>query len=296
MRKSLTALAFALIATGAWAQTPTPAPKLEPPKTTLAATPAPPVPNTGGAKASPTPDPKASPAATPDPKASPTAAATPAPPPATPAPLVVVVQQQKEPESNNSSSLIAGWLGLAVLGVGGFFGWRALKSKGMTVTGAFKQLGVELPQEAPPAAAPVGKPAVAPLPPLPSLSDLPSAGAAPAGVAVASGAAAPSAPPLPAPTGQPKLVGYQGPAAGKVIPLLDALTVGREPDNTLSLPTDSTVSRKHAVFLPTGTGWELSDSGSANGTFVNGQRLTNPQVLSHGDEIKIGSSRLRYEA
>jgi hypothetical protein len=286
MRKLLTALALTL-ATGALAQMPTPAPKLEPPKTTLAATPAP---KSEGAKASPTPDPKASP----------TAAATPAPTPATPAPLVVVVQQQKEPESNNSSSLIAGWLGLAILGVGGFFGWRALKNKGLTVTGAFKQLGVELPQEAPPAAAPVGKPAVAPLPPLPSLSDLPSAGAAAAGVMAPSapinGGTQPTAPPLPAPTGQPKLVGYQGPAAGKVIPLMDALTVGREPDNTLSLPTDSTVSRKHAVFLPTGTGWELSDSGSANGTFINGQRLANPQVLSHGDEIKIGSSRLRFEA
>ena len=103
-------------------------------------------------------------------------------------------------------------------------------------------------------------------------------------------------PPLPSPTGQPKLIGFSGPAAGKVIPLLDALTVGREPDNALSLPTDSTVSRKHAVFLPTGTGWELSDSGSANGTFVNGQRLSAPQTLSHGDEIKIGSSRLRFEA
>ena len=285
MRKSLIALAFALTATGALAQTPMPAPKLEPPKTTLAATPTP----KKDAKATPTPDPKASPTAT----------ATPAPAPATAAPVVVVLRE-KEPEQNNGSSLIAGWLGLAVLGIGGFFGWRALKSRGLTVTGVFKQLGVELPQEAPPAAAPVGKPATAPLPPLPSLSDLPSAGAAPAGVAVANppslAGGGQGGGPLPAPTGQPKLVGYQGAAAGKVIPLMETLTVGREPDNTLSLPTDSTVSRKHAVFLPTGTGWELSDSGSANGTFVNGQRLANPQVLSHGDEIKIGSSRLRYEA
>ncbi|WP_394795328.1 FHA domain-containing protein [Armatimonas sp.] len=285
MKTQLTALAF-LLATGALAQAPTPAPKLEPPKTTLAATPMP-------QKATPTPDPKAP---TPDPKAAapaPAASPTATPAPVTPAPVVVVLRE-KEPEQNNGSSLIAGWLGLAILVGGGFLGWRALKSKGLTVTGAFKQLGVELPQEAPPATAPTGKPAVAPLPPLPSLSDLPSAGAAPAGVAVAGGAT--SAPPLPAPTGQPKLVGYSGPAAGKVIPLMDALSVGREPDNALSLPTDSTVSRKHALFLPTSTGWELADSGSANGTFINGQRLSATQTLSHGDEIKIGSSRLRYEA
>lgn len=293
MKTQLTALALVL-ATGALAQTP----KLEPPKTTLAATPTP-APKEAGTKATPTPDAKT--AATPDPKAA-TATPTPdpkaspaaTPTPATPAPVVVVLRE-KEPEQNNSSSLLAGWLGLGILGVGGFFGWRALKSKGLTVTGAFKQLGVELPQEAPPAAAPASKPAVAPLPPLPSLADLPSAGAA-APSAPITGGTQPSAPPLPAPSGQPKLVGYSGPAAGKVIPLMDALTVGREPDNALSLPTDSTVSRKHAVFLSTGTGWELSDSGSANGTFVNGQRLANPQVLSHGDEIKIGSSRLRYEA
>jgi FHA domain len=280
MKRQLTALAL-LLATGALAQTPTPAPKLEPPKTQIAATPEP-------KKA--TPDPKASPSASPAAVATPAPVATPA---TTPAPVVVVLRE-KEPEQNNSSSLLAGWLGLGLLGVGGFFGWRALKSKGLTVTGAFKQLGVELPQEAPPAAAPAGKPAVAPLPPLPSLSDLPSAGAAPAGVAAS--APRPAAPPLPTPTGQPKLVGISGPAAGKVIPLLDALTVGREPDNALALPSDSTVSRKHAIFLPSGTGWELADSGSANGTFVNGQRLSTTQPLSHGDEIKIGSSRLRYEA
>ncbi|WP_395146508.1 FHA domain-containing protein [Armatimonas sp.] len=283
MKTQLTALAF-LLAIGARAQTPTPAPKLEPPKTTLAATPAP-------QTATPTPDPKA---ATPNPKAATPAPATPLASVATAAPVVVVLRE-KEPEQNNGSSLIAGWLGLAILVGGGFFGWRALKSKGLTVTGAFKQLGVELPQEASPAAAPVGKPAVAPLPPLPSLSDLPSAGAA-APSAPMNGGTRSVAPPLPAPTGQPKLVGISGPAAGKVIPLMDALSVGREPDNAFALPTDSTVSRKHALFLPTGTGWELADSGSANGTFLNGQRLSATQTLSHGDEIKIGSSRLRFEA
>ena len=72
-------------------------------------------------------------------------------------------------------------------------------------------------------------------------------------------------------------------------------TIGRTPGLSLTLDHD-TVSRKHALFLPTGTGWELADSGSANGTFINGQRLSATQTLSHGDEIKIGSSRLRYEA
>jgi len=281
MRVRLALAVVLTLSAAGFAQSPKP---LASPKTEVKATPeakASPV-------ASPSPDPKASPATSPSPAGGGKGEV------ATPQPIVVVVQN-KEPEAkSDGGNLIAGWIGLGLLVVGGVFGVRYLKNRGLTVTGAFKQLGVELPQEAPPAAAPVSKPAVAPLPPLPSLSDLPAAGAAPAGVAVVG--SAPTAGPLPAPTGQPKLVGYSGPAAGKVIPLMEALTVGREPDNTLALPSDTTVSRKHAVFLPVPGGWELSDSGSSNGTFVNGNRLAAPQVLSHGDEIKIGASRLRYEA
>lgn len=277
MRVQLALAMVLTLGTAGFAQSPQP---LASPKTEVKATPE--------VKASPEPQ------ASPDAKASPSTPPSPAAAPATPQPIVVVVQNKEPEPKSDGGNLIAGWIGLGLLVVGGVFGARYLKNRGLTVTGAFKQLGVELPQEAPPAAAPVSKPAVAPLPPLPSLSDLSAAGAAPAGVAVAS--SAPTAGPLPAPTGQPKLVGYSGPAAGKVIPLMEALTVGREPDNTLALPSDTTVSRKHAVFLPVPGGWELSDSGSSNGTFVNGNRLAAPQVLSHGDEIKIGASRLRYEA
>lgn len=285
MKKTLTLVGLLGLVSLAYGQSPKP---LASPKPELAASPKP------ESKGSPAPAASPLPAGSPSPAA--VASSSPAPVASAPPPVVVVVREKEPEPKNDGPSLIAGWIGLAVLAVGGLFGFRYLKNRGMTVTGAFKQLGVELPKDAPPAAAPVSKPVVAPLPPLPSLSDLPAAGAAATGVAV--GAVAPAAPPLPAPTGQPKLVGIRGPVEGKVIPLFEMLSVGREPDNTLPLPADTTVSRKHAIFLPaaSGAGWEVSDCGSSNGTFVNAQRLSAPQVLSHGDEIKIGASRLRYEA
>ncbi len=56
---------------------------------------------------------------------------------------------------------------------------------------------------------------------------------------------------------------------------------------------DRMVSQKHAAIE-----WEegkapvLHDLGSTNGTFVNGQRLTEPAILQDKDEIRIGSSFL----
>lgn len=215
------------------------------------------------------------------------------------APPVVIVDRGKEPAEQPNSAL-PGWIGLIVFGVAGFFGWRWLKTRGLTVKDALEKAGVNLPEESASGVNPnlrPPSPASAPLPPLPSLGDLPSAGAASvAGVAV-SGGSAPAALPLPSPTGQPKLVGTRGPLAGQSFALADVLSVGRESDNTIALAGDNTASRKHAVIMPApGGGWEIADSGSSNGTFVNGVRIAAPTQLAHGDEIAIGTARLRFEA
>ncbi len=66
--------------------------------------------------------------------------------------------------------------------------------------------------------------------------------------------------------------------------------VGRNPDNTLLLANDSQVSRYHARITWDGRHLSLTDLGSSNGTFVNGQRLT-PQVaqpLAQGDRVRFG--------
>ncbi len=215
-------------------------------------------------------------------------------------PPVIVVDRAEKPETNNA---LPGWIGIMVLGVGGFFGWRWLKSRGMSVKDVLDKAGVNLPEDSPSGVNPnlrPPSPASAPLPPLPSLGDLPSAGfASTSGGVFAPNPSngGPAAVPLPAPTGQPRLFGVRGPLAGQSFLLLGPLTLGREPDNAIALPGDNTASRKHAVVMPgTSGGWEIADSGSSNGTFVNGQRIQAPTPLAHGDEIAVGTARLRYEA
>jgi hypothetical protein len=52
------------------------------------------------------------------------------------------------------------------------------------------------------------------------------------------------------------------------------------------------VSRRHATFCLTETGVEVSDHGSRNGVFVNGERITEPRALGAGDIITIGDDSL----
>jgi len=75
----------------------------------------------------------------------------------------------------------------------------------------------------------------------------------------------------------------------------DALTIGRSQSNQLFLE-DQKVSRRHAEIRLTAPGrYRLTDLGSANGTWINGRRLTAPCDLQNGDLIQIGASRLRFE-
>lgn len=66
---------------------------------------------------------------------------------------------------------------------------------------------------------------------------------------------------------------------------------GRGPDAAIFLP-DVTVSREHVRFSVDNTGLSMSDLGSTNGTYVNGQRLA-AGMLKEGDELMIGKYHLR---
>jgi pSer/pThr/pTyr-binding forkhead associated (FHA) protein len=50
------------------------------------------------------------------------------------------------------------------------------------------------------------------------------------------------------------------------------------------------VSRQHAVIRRTETNLTLTDLGSANGTYINGQNLIphQPRILKDGDELRFG--------
>src|SRR5262249_5399938 len=53
----------------------------------------------------------------------------------------------------------------------------------------------------------------------------------------------------------------------------DRVTVGKAAGNDIALEGDPTVSRLHAVLERFEAGWCVSDLGSSNGTFVNGERI-----------------------
>jgi uncharacterized RDD family membrane protein YckC len=73
-----------------------------------------------------------------------------------------------------------------------------------------------------------------------------------------------------------------------------ALTIGRDPTNDLVLP-DVMVSRRHAVVEPRAGLFYLRDCASANGSVVNGERVSE-RGLQDGDVVAIGTARLVYRA
>jgi len=66
-----------------------------------------------------------------------------------------------------------------------------------------------------------------------------------------------------------------------------AVTIGRAPGNDL-IVDHPTVSRQHATIKVEGEAFRLFDLGSANGTFVNGQRVRDPIVLEDGMTVRFG--------
>lgn len=81
---------------------------------------------------------------------------------------------------------------------------------------------------------------------------------------------------------------------GRRVPLGEQVAViGRLPECAVTL-SDPQVSRHHAEIRPARDGYVLVDLGSTNGTLLNGT-LIREQRLVHGDEIVVGSTRLRFE-
>ena len=85
----------------------------------------------------------------------------------------------------------------------------------------------------------------------------------------------------------------QGPDKGRALKTDDdTVLIGRGSDQVPL--TDQTVSRRHAELKRENGFWVLRDLNSANGTYVNGTRITEPTRLKHGDQIKLGSTLLLY--
>jgi hypothetical protein len=72
------------------------------------------------------------------------------------------------------------------------------------------------------------------------------------------------------------------------------VTIGRSRQCDIVLD-DPNVSRQHAEVRPRGGAWILTDLGSTNGSLLNRRRIDQPEVLSAGDEIEIGTSLILFE-
>lgn len=66
-------------------------------------------------------------------------------------------------------------------------------------------------------------------------------------------------------------------------------SIGRATDNTIRV-SEAGVSRYHALIEERADGWWLSDLDSANGTWVNGERLKAERQLNDGDAISFGGT------
>ncbi|MEJ2555074.1 MAG: FHA domain-containing protein [Anaerolineae bacterium] len=89
-----------------------------------------------------------------------------------------------------------------------------------------------------------------------------------------------------------ELIVHQGPQPGHRFSLTQpAVIIGREAGNDVVV-NHPEVSRRHASLTWDGRQFIIQDLGSANGTFVNGIRLTASQGLQQGDVISLGQTVL----
>ncbi|MBN1978705.1 MAG: FHA domain-containing protein [Anaerolineae bacterium] len=77
-------------------------------------------------------------------------------------------------------------------------------------------------------------------------------------------------------------------------PLQPITSIGRAPSNTI-IVSDTYASSQHALLTWRESQWWLEDQGSRNGTLLNDTRITTPTVVSAGDVIGIGRTRLKLE-
>jgi serine phosphatase RsbU (regulator of sigma subunit) len=73
-----------------------------------------------------------------------------------------------------------------------------------------------------------------------------------------------------------------------------AVSIGRASDCTIPIK-DRYLSRKHAEIVASNGNWLLKDCGSANGTYLNGNRVERDETLHAGDRIRLGDTEILFE-
>ena len=70
------------------------------------------------------------------------------------------------------------------------------------------------------------------------------------------------------------------------------ITIGRSPASTVTI-WDKASSRKHCIIKRENDSYTMVDLGSANGTYVNGNKVSE-HVLGNEDKIRIGQTILVF--
>ena len=102
----------------------------------------------------------------------------------------------------------------------------------------------------------------------------------------------PPPPPVPASTDCLRLRVTAGNAEGSEIQVRDEFVIGRQASEEGQLGQDAEISRQHARIAGSNGTFTIEDLGSTNGTFVNGRRISKPELLSPGDRIQVGTTTL----
>lgn len=94
----------------------------------------------------------------------------------------------------------------------------------------------------------------------------------------------------------PKFVlrGVSGPVFGKMYPVTGPTVIGRAPECTIPVGVDE-ISRRHCELKPVADGLSVEDLGSANGTYINGQRVQKG-FMKAGDELRLDAVRFMLVA
>lgn len=81
-------------------------------------------------------------------------------------------------------------------------------------------------------------------------------------------------------------------ANSQVYPLMPICSVGRASTNRITIE-DPAVSLQHALITRRDLTWWLEDLNSRNGTYLNEHRLETAVVITSGDIVSVGNTRLR---
>ena len=73
----------------------------------------------------------------------------------------------------------------------------------------------------------------------------------------------------------------------------NTVSIGRSRGNDIRLEAPN-ASRHHADLVLYEDGWAIVDANSSAGTTLNGERITEPQLLFEGDVIGLGDERLYF--